>query len=304
VKRRKFIATTATSLAASAIPLSAMNQSGNRKHIATNVYPWFTFYRRRGNDFNENLDAGLGAVAKTGVDGFEPIGNSPGEVAAMGPLLKKHGLAMRSLYVNSTLHDPAEAEESVMQVLGIADASRKLGVRILVTNPSPIRWGGPENKDDNQLREQAQNLDFLGAELKRRGMVLAYHNHDAELRAGGREFHHMLTATDPDHVKFCLDSHWVFRGCGDSQVALFDAVQHYHERIVELHLRQSVGGPWTEVFMTDGDIDYRRLFDQLAAWEIEPHLVLEQAVEDGSPDTMDAVAAHIASRKNLAAALS
>jgi len=48
-------------------------------------------------------------------------------------------------------------------------------------------------------------------------------NRDAELRQGGREFHHMLTATNPDDVKLCLDAHWIYRGCGDSQVAVFDA---------------------------------------------------------------------------------
>ena len=36
----------------------------------------------------------------------------------------------------------------------------------------------------------------------------------------------MLTATAAANVKFCLDAHWVFRGCGDSQVAVSDAVEH------------------------------------------------------------------------------
>jgi inosose dehydratase len=113
----------------------------------------------------------------------------------------------------------------------------------------------------------------------------------------------MLTATNPANVKLCLDSHWVFRGCGNSEVALFDAVQHYHDRIVELHLRQSKGGIWTEAFTMEGDIDYSRLFKMLSNWHIEPLLVLEQAVENGSPNTMSAVAAHKAGRRNLLAAL-
>ena len=27
----------------------------------------------------------------------------------------------------------------------------------------------------------------------------------------------LLTATDPELVRLCLDAHWVFRGCGDSE---------------------------------------------------------------------------------------
>jgi inosose dehydratase len=107
----------------------------------------------------------------------------------------------------------------------------------------------------------------------------------------------MLTATDPANVKFCLDAHWVFRGCGDSQVALFDALEQHGNRIVELHLRQSRGGVWTEVFTAEGDIDYARLGAWLRAHKLKPLLTLEQAVETGSPKTLDAVAAH---RQSLA----
>ena len=161
----------------------------------------------------------------------------------------------------------------------------------MVTNPSPIKWGGPENKTDDQIKFQAEKLDALGAGLRKLGLTLAYHNHDMELRNAAREFHHMLTATDPANVKFCLDAHWVFRGSGDSQVALFDAVTHYADRIVELHLRQSKGGVWTEAF-EDGDIDYARLWKVLTAKKLAPLLVLEQAVEAKSAHTLDAVAAH------------
>ena len=80
---------------------------------------------------------------------------------------------------------------------------------------------------------------------------------------------------------------------------MFDAVEHYADRIVELHLRQSQGGVWTETFTLAGDIDYGRLFDWLRRRDILPHLVLEQAVEAGSPSTNDAVAAHQASAANL-----
>jgi inosose dehydratase len=108
----------------------------------------------------------------------------------------------------------------------------------------------------------------------------------------------MLTATAAANVKFCLDAHWVFRGCGDSQVALFDAVEHYGDRIVELHLRQSRGGVWAEVFSAEGDVDYARLSAWLQRRDIRPRLTLEQAVESGSAKTVDSVTAH---RQGIAA---
>ena len=272
-------------------------------HIASNTYPWTTFARRDGKKLSLHTDDLLKQFASTGVHGYEPIINSPSEFEGLAERLRNHGLEMRSLYVNSTLHDEAQAESSIAAVTEIAEAARGLGTRIIVTNPSPIRWGGDEDKDDDQLRFQAKSLDALGARLRELGLQLAYHNHDAELRNGAREFHHMLTATAPENVKLCLDAHWVFRGCGDSEVAVFDALAHYHERIVELHLRQSEGGVWTETFSPRGDIDYTRLIAFLADRDIRPHLVLEQAVEKDTPQKLTAVEAHTTGREQLQAIL-
>lgn len=270
----------------------ASSQGQELTIVATNTYPWLTFARRAGEPFELHTDALLAKIAATGVNGYEPIIEDVAEFEGLGTKLKQHGLSMKSIYVNSTLHEMGKAEQSVAEVVEISKAARAIGTQIVVTNPSPIRWGGPEDKTDQQLRVQAKTLDQLGAELKGIGMTLAYHNHDAELRQGGREFHHMLTATDPSNVKLCLDAHWVFRGCGDSEVAVFDALTHYHQRIVELHLRQSVDGVWTEDFRMRGDIDYAKLFGFLKREGIVPHLVLEQAVEEKSPNKMSVVEAH------------
>jgi inosose dehydratase len=260
-------------------------------HIATNQYPWLTFFGRDKRSWDRDLTGSVADVARAGLLGLEPIATSVEQIKTLAPILKKHDLQMRSLYVNSTLHERKTAAESIRQVLSIADAARPIGCTILVTNPSPIRWGGPESKSDEQLKIQAENLDKLGAELRKREQVLAYHNHDAELRHAAREFHHMMLGTNPRNVSLCLDAHWVFRGAGDSQVALFDVVKLYGKRIVELHLRQSHKGVWTEVF-GEGDIDHQKLVAMLVERAVKPHLVLEQAVEARTPKTMDAVAAH------------
>ncbi len=296
--RRTFLqATSAASLVMASSSLYAARAKA--PHIATNTYPWGTFAKRNGKTFVLHTDETLSAIASTGITGYEPIMTRPTEFDGLAARLKAHGLEMRSLYVNSSLHDEAVAAASVAEVLAIARRAAEIGTRIIVTNPSPIRWGGPENKNDTQLVTQAKALDQLGAELRSLGLTLAYHNHYAELRQGAREFHHMLTATDPANVKLCLDAHWVFRGCGDSQVALFDAVEHYGSRIVELHLRQSSDGVLNEVFTAEGDLDYARLGTWLQEHRLNPHIVLEQFVESGTANTLDAVAAHRQSDENV-----
>ena len=296
--RREFlrVASAATVLASTAATGSASAEK-QPPHVACNEYPWMTFYRREQRDFRADLDGALKEVASTGVDGFEPIVDSLAFLQRLVPLLRRHDLEMRSLYVNSVLHDGEQVKANIDKVLAIADRAQDLaGTAIIVTNPRPIRWGGSENKTDEQLKVQSEALDLLGKRLAAMGLTLAYHNHDAELRQAAREFHHMLAGTNPAHVSFCLDAHWIYRGAGDSNVALFDVVKLYGERIVELHLRQSKGGVWTEVF-GPGDIEYPRLFRILQRASLRPHIVLEQAVEKDSPHKMKAADAQRASRE-------
>jgi len=267
-----------------------------RLHLASNVYPWGTFYGREGKDFNKSMDAGLAEVAAAGLDGFEPIIGSPQQIDTMIAMLGKHGLEMRSFYVNSSLHTADEAKRSIEQIVAIGRKAREAGTRIIVTNPNPIKWGGTENKDDAMLRTQARALDELGGRLAEMGITLSYHFHDPEFRAGAREFHHMMCGTDARLVTLCLDAHWVYRGTGNSAVAVMDVVRLYGPRISELHLRQSRNHVWTEAF-EEGDIDYPALAEHLRKLGVRPHVVLEQAVESGSPRTMNALEAH---RKGVA----
>jgi inosose dehydratase len=83
----------------------------------------------------------------------------------------------------------------------------------------------------------------------------------------------------------------VYRGSGNSQIALFDVVKLYGRRIVEIHIRQSKDGIWQETF-GNGDIDYQQLATYLKTLGIRPNLVLEQCLEKGSPNTMGPVEAH------------
>ncbi len=243
MNRRAFLHVTALAAAD-----ASMAAEVKMPHIATNTYPWGTFAKREGKTFPLHTDESLAAIAAAGISGYEPIISKPEEFDGIEERLRAHGLDMRSLYVNSSLHDEAQAAQSMQSVLAIARSAAEIGVKIIVTNPSPIRWGGPEDKTDAQLLTQSAALNRLGTELRRLGLTLAYHNHDAEL-----------------------------------------------------HLRQSRGGKWSEVFTAEGDIDYTRLKRWLDQKNLQPHLSLEQAVEPGSPHTLDVIAAHQQSLRNAVA---
>ncbi|MGC3943728.1 MAG: TIM barrel protein [Chryseolinea sp.] len=268
-----------TSLPASALPISC------------NSYTWLTFYRREGNEWWKDPRASAAEFVKSGIPALEPSFSSATDATAAIAVLKEYGIKMPSVYVNSVLHKKEDAKNSIDTILAIAKEVLKYNTQIIVTNPSPIDWSGATLKTDDELREEAKNMELLGKALRSMGIKLAYHTHNTELMAGAREFHHVLQNTSKENVGFCFDVHWIFRGSDNSQVAVFDALKMYGDRTVELHIRQSVNGVWTEK-LEQGDIDYDAFASELVRRKIYPHLVIEQCLEDKTSNTMSAVDAH------------
>jgi inosose dehydratase len=253
--------------------------------LGTQVYPLMQWYSARGSTLEQNLPEAFGWIAAAGLTAVEAFAESAESIDRVRDAAAAAGLKVPSLYLNVRLHEDdwrGKAESAV--ALAIA-AKQKLDARILTVNPEPIRWGSPDDKDDAMLRRQAGALRWMHDTLRTAGITLAYHTHDPEMRQGAREFHHMMVATMDKPMGWCLDTHWIYRGCGNSNVALEDAVRLYGRRIKALHLRQSAGGIWTETFC-EGDVDHWSWVKQLRDMRFTGPVYLEQAVETGTPQTL------------------
>jgi inosose dehydratase len=290
ISRRKTIKAMTLAAGSLLLPHPHYAKEKTKQAIGVQHYTWLTFYKRENKQWNPADPKAPKALKKAGYNYFEPSFDSPERVKELAFWVKDAGINIKSFYVNSTLHLKDEAEKSIASVLATAKEAKKIGAEIVVTNPTPVAWGSKATKTDEQLKLQAQMLEKLGSELRAIGLVLGYHTHDPEMMRGAREFHHMLVNTSAENVKMCLDTHWIFRGTGDSQLAMFDIVKMYANRIVELHLRQSDNGIWSETF-APGDINYKKLAEYLESRNIFPYLVVEQAVEEGTPHHMGAIEA-------------
>jgi len=294
MRRRNFIAT---------VPVLGMIQKFESVKetfpISSNSYNWGTFYGRENKNWGENQDANFAKYVKTGLQAYEPSLGSAEEATNLITVLKKYNIKIPSVYIGSVLHEKNQIEGSIKKILEIATVVKNYGTKIIVTNPNPIAWGTDKLKTDDELTLQAKALEKIGKSLKAEGLKVAYHTHDVELKAGAREFHHMLQNTSPENLYFCMDVHWVFRGSHNSQLAVFDILKMYGNRIIELHVRQSKNGIWQEVFSGDGDIDYKKFALELVKKKLRPHIVIEQCLEKDSPNTMDAFQAHTIDLKEI-----
>jgi inosose dehydratase len=290
--RREFLADAGLAAAAvlwSGTAAHAADSPGDRLHVSINQWSVGAVRSRDKQNPKIAFDAELAELAASGVNGLEPGVGSAEQVDALASQLTKHGLQLRSIYTGSAIDDPANVDQELERIIALAKRAKEAGAKIIVTNPRPLP--NRQGKSDEQLRTQAAALNKLGHELAALGITLAYHNHDVELQYAAREFHHMMIGTDPNALSLCLDAHWVYRGAGHSQVALFDVLTLHGSRVSELHLRQSTENVWSETF-GDGDIDYRALVRKLIAAGVRPLLVLEQGPEGQTPQTVEPAEIH------------
>ena len=263
--------------------------------IGTQMYPWLQYYKAEGKDWKNHLPEILDQVKEAGLDAWEQSIDSESEADRLSVLLEYRDLEMVSIYAGNELHGD-DFEEEVQSILAQARLAKPLGVRYVVCNPKPISWTEPKGKNDEQLSRQVKALELLGEGLIEQGMQLSYHVHTPELSNGAREFHHMMLNVSPKAMGLCLETHWIYRGCGGSNHAVLDVMKLYGERINTTHLRQSQNRIWDETFR-DGDVDHREIFRRLRKLDYSGPLTLEMAIEEGTPNTMSHSEAHRRAKK-------
>jgi inosose dehydratase len=190
-------------------------------------------------------------------------------------LLHTSGLRMSSVYVGGAMHETAAAEKTIELALQVAEICRPFGCTGVVNNPNP-KPGGVE-KTDAELTLQAELINRLGTALKAKGFELRIHNHTPEMVSNAREFRSTLRNTNASQVSICLDIDWVHQAGMDPHELLREA----GPRVTEIHVRNSKDKLWLESFR-EGDVDYRRIAEEMKQQHQHPLIVVELAWRDNT----------------------
>jgi inosose dehydratase len=191
-------------------------------------------------------------------------------------LARTYAIDVPITYSGGRMHVPADAAKTISKVAALAETAAPAGTIAIDMNPDPIF----REKTDGELAVQAEHLNRLGEALRRLNQRLFVHHHTPEMADYAREWRHILAHTDPSLVWLTVDTHWAFRGGQD----WMGIVREAGKRLASLHLRNSVGGVWSESFGV-GDLDYTELAAYLRESKLRPYLVVELAYEEKTPHT-------------------
>jgi sugar phosphate isomerase/epimerase len=139
----------------------------------------------------------------------------------------------------------------------IFDAAAELGHHYIIQASLPPSWRGSVDG----FRGVAQLLNQAGEAARRRGLSVAYHNHDFEFRplGGMVPYDVILAETEPSLVWMELDLYWIAKA-GRDPLRYFAA---HPGRFRLCHLKDIDGrGQITDV--GQGRVDFRRILNQQA----------------------------------------
>jgi sugar phosphate isomerase/epimerase len=267
MNRRTFLDAAARG-AVSGLCLAALNSQDNIAFAGKITRVGLQLYTLR-NQMQQDVEGTLARVAQLGYQEVEFAGYQNKTPQQIRDLLKKNGLAAPSA------HFPLSSfADKTDKIIGVA---RSIGHNYLV-----CPWLEPAQRQTlDDYKKLAAILNKAGAECKKAGIQLAYHNHDFEFAPldGRLPFDLLLAETDAKLVKIELDLYWITKA-GHDPLAYF---AKHPGRFPLVHVKDMDNTPqksFTEVGR--GTIDFKKIFAQSGQAGIR-HYFVEQDQCPGSP---------------------
>jgi sugar phosphate isomerase/epimerase len=199
----------------------------------------------------QQLPTVLAEVASAGYDGVE-IGVQHLDVTqpeVFRALLAEHSLSPAAIHTGGEIYDPQAVQDALEKLERTVVFAAQVGAPCLAFSGKL-----KENRAQDELALEAENLNRVGRFCQANGIRLAYHNHFWEIQNDCRELRYICDHTDPALVSLCLDVAWVHRAGGNpAQVA-----QTFLDRIAYFHIKDTTAAEWREVGY--GEVDLASLF--------------------------------------------
>jgi len=200
----------------------------------------------------------LKEIVAIGYKNIEAAGYKEEMYYGMSPVNFKTYLKKLNLEPISTHQASVTLENAALEMAHAKTAGFKY---FIVPIPPMGLFTHDENTNEMNMKGTVENLanilNTLGAQAKKAGMELLYHNHDFEFRKNDKgivPIDYLLQHCDPELVNFQMDLYWVVKA-GADPVAYFD---RYPNRFKMWHVKDmSKNGNFAPV--GTGTIDFENI---------------------------------------------
>lgn len=267
LNRRTFLRQTACStvgIAAGALALNSLTTEAQAAKLSKIGVQLYTVRAEMAKDF----DGSLKKIAELGFKEVEFAGYYNRTPQQIKTLLTQLGLDSPSAHVPL-----ADLRNNLPKAI---EAAKVIGHKYIVC---PFLM--PNERTLDHYKQLFATLNKAGAECKKAGIQLAYHNHDFEFTAidGKLPYDLLLAETDKNLVKMELDLYWIVKANQDPLAYM----SKHPDRFALFHVKDLDKTPnrgITEV--GHGVIDFKTIFAKAPKGAIK-HYLVEQDVCPGSP---------------------
>jgi len=247
------------------------------ERVTVGAHPWVFAAKQPKYDIFPIIGDVFSDIAYAGFDGIElmhiPLLHDDA-VGVIEDLSAEHELPVIGSSFGGAMWDSAKEMEVLSQAATVAEALDELGGRTLGISTG----AAPERKTPQQLDQQAGVLKDIAAICRAHGLQMNLHNHTYEVQDGEYELSETLKRFAD--VKLGPDLDWLTRAGVDPA----DFLKRHGERVVFLHLRDSLDGHWVEG-VGDGSMDFSAIRDLVEQVGSVEHAVVELAWEAGFEPT-------------------
>jgi len=223
-----------------------------------------------------DLDGTLKRIAALGYEELETYGFDPQSVGYYGLPAKAFAQRLRDLRLTApsghydlNRYAGTPIDDLTRYVAQCIEGAHALGQTYITW---PLIDEGFRTLD--KIKAVAERLNLIGAQIKKAGLQLAYHNHDFEFveQNGQIGYDVILKETDPALVKLQIDLYWIAHG---SKLTPHEWFVRQPGRFVMWHVKDmhKVSRDYTE--LGNGSIDFTKIWPdaQLAGLK---HFFVEQ----------------------------
>ena len=284
VSRRNFLRTLAATGACLCADAASVRgaELAQRLHLGAQTNAWGVPI----SDYGRLLEI-AGTLVRLGYGGFETnvasLSSQAYRAAECRRDFEARHIQLIALHTGAVLYDKEKWPAELANLEQIAGFSAQMGAKHQIVSGKEVPH--PDGKLHlGAVRAKAEALNQLGAAVRKDGLRLCYHNHEAEFRDKPTEMSYLLTETDPSRVWLCFDVGHCF---GFEDPAEFTGANF--RRIAIFHLRDETRSPAGKVIYAEpgkGGINLKGIVAPLlhSNWEGWLEIEEEQYYPKPMPD--------------------